>query len=183
MSGRSSVLLLAALGLGSCVHGGALDDGVLYKGDVEVRFGTIPVQWQPLRISGADLAYRDEPHRGSVLVALHCNERDGDASLSVLTEHLIMGTTERNVDSQLTLPFDGREALRTTLRAKLDGVPMRYDIFVMKKDGCVYDLVYVTTADSFPAGDPEFERFVMTLHASPRGSSAHRMAAPALSVQ
>ena len=35
------------------------------------------------------------------------------------------------------------------LRAKLDGVPMSYDIFVEKKNGCVYDLVYVGRPDAF----------------------------------
>ena len=34
----------------------------------------------------------------------------------------------------------------------LDGVPMAYDIFVLKKDGCVYDLVYVAPPDAAGQG-------------------------------
>ena len=45
------------------------------------------------------------------------------------------------------------------MRAKLDGVPMQYDIYVMKKDGCVYDLVYVAPPGRFAAGAADFERF------------------------
>ena len=79
--------------------------------------------------------------------------RDGDASLSVLTEHLVMGTTEeRRVPG--TIPFDGREALHDPMSRSSTG--FRCDTtFVMKKDGCVYDLVYVTTPDpSRPAIPP-----------------------------
>jgi hypothetical protein len=84
-----------------------------------------------------------------------------------------MGTTERSIETQATIPFDGREAMRTTLDAKLDGVPMRYDIYVMKKDGCVYDLVYVAPPEPFVAGEPAFERFVGSVHATAHGDTAH----------
>jgi len=60
-----------------------------------------------------------------------------------------MGTTAREFESQRVFPFDGREAMRSILRAKLDGVPLQYDILVMKKDGCLYDLVYVAPPDRF----------------------------------
>jgi hypothetical protein len=77
-----------------------------------------------------------------------------------------MGTTERDFVSQETLPLDDREALHTLMRAKLDGVPMQYDIYVMKKDGCVYDLVYVAPPARFTAGAADFERFALGLRAS-----------------
>jgi hypothetical protein len=77
-----------------------------------------------------------------------------------------MGTTDRTVDSQEVVPFDGREAMHTLLRAKLDGVPMQYDLYVMKKDGCVYDIVYVASPDRFAQGSPEFERFARATHAA-----------------
>ena len=98
-----------------------------------------------------------------------------------------MGTTERDIESQSTIPFDGREALHTVLRAKLDGVPMHYDVFVMKKDGCVYDLVYVAPPCQFAAGARDFERFALNLHAgscdlpSTTGSIPRRRRHPAMS--
>jgi hypothetical protein len=179
---RPFLALVVALGSTSCVHRESIRDGVLYKGDVALRFGTVPAEWRAIPIAGADLAFRDDSHGGSVLVDVRCAERDGDAPLSVLTEHLIMGTTERTIEAQITIPFDGREALRTNLGAKLDGVPMRYDIYVMKKDGCVYDLVYVAPPGPFVAGDPAFERFVGSLHATPNGDAAHMQTAAAPAV-
>ena len=159
-----TLLLLLLPPLVACGHASTLDDGVLRKGDVSVRFGAVAAGWTRITVPGADLAYRDDAHEGSILFDVRCHDRDGDAPLGSLTEHLIMGTTARDVQREETIPFDGREALHTLMTAKLDGVAMQYDLYVMKKDGCVYDLVYVAPPDRFAAGSPSFERFSVGLH-------------------
>jgi hypothetical protein len=160
------VALAAAVLVAACGHADSFVDGVLHKGDLSIRIGPVPGGWEPLRVDGADLAYRDAANDGSALFDVHCERRDDDAPLSILTGHLIMGTTDRDIQSEETLPFDGREAMHTQMLAKLDGVPLQYDIYVMKKDGCVYDLVYVAPADRFAQGRGDFERFALGLHAT-----------------
>jgi hypothetical protein len=155
-------VILACVGC----HTAALEDGVYRKGELRVRLGAVPSDWSAIQVDGADVAYRDAPHEGSVLFDVRCHDRDGDAPLASLTEHLIMGTTERDVGKQETIPFDGREAMHTVMSAKLDGVPLQYDLYVMKKDGCVYDVVYVAPAARFAGGAPTFEAFAAGLHAS-----------------
>lgn len=174
---RGPLILLA---LCACAHTDHVQNGVLEKGGARITLGPVPPEWRPLRVDGADVAYRDDARQGSTLFDVRCGGRDDDAPLSVLTEHLIMGTTEREYDSQETIPFDGREALHTLMRAKLDGVPMQYDIYVMKKDGCVYDLVYVAPPDRFAQGAPAFEAFARGLHAAtPNEQVGGGKAAPA----
>ncbi len=151
----------ALLGTASCGHAQSFDEGVLRKGGLTVRVGPVPGEWRRIQVDGADLAFRDDERSGSALFNVRCGQRDDDAPLTALTAHLIMGTTEREFDAQDTVPFDGREALHTLLRAKLDGVPMQYDIYVMKKDGCLYDLVYVAPPGRFAAGAADFEHFAM----------------------
>jgi len=157
-----------------CAHADSFGEGVLRKGDLRVAFGPVPNGWRRLPaadssgVAGADLAFRDDAHDGSVLFDVRCKNRDDDAPLAILTEHLIMGTTAREFESQRVFPFDGREAMRTVLRAKLDGVPMQYDILVMKKDGCLYDLVYVAPPDRFAEGAADFDRFASGLHVGPQ---------------
>jgi|HubBroStandDraft_4_1064222.scaffolds.fasta_scaffold364903_2 hypothetical protein len=158
-------LLLAAAIATACAHE-AWSGGALHKDGLTVTVGPIPPAWQRIDVTGADLAFRDSARAGSALFDVGCDRHDDDAPLSVLTEHLIMGTTERQFDTQDVIPFDGREAMHSLLRAKLDGVPMRYDIYVLKKDGCVYDLVYVAPPDRFADGSAEFERFAGGLHAA-----------------
>jgi hypothetical protein len=150
--------------LAGCAHGDSFEDGVLRKGDLSVRVGPVPGNWRQIQVDGADLAYRDEAREGSALFDVRCGQHSDDAPLSILTQNLIMGTTERDIESQTLVPLDGREAMHTLLRAKLDGVPMHYDIFVMKKDGCVHDLVYVAPPDRFVEGAADFERFAAGLH-------------------
>jgi hypothetical protein len=172
--------LLVCLVLCACGRTDTLHDGTLQKGDTRIHLGPVPAEWRPIQVDAADAAYRDEARQGSVLFNVRCGARDSDAPLSVLTEHLIMGTTEREFDSQDTIPFDGREALHTLMRAKLDGVPMQYDIYVMKKNGCVYDLVYVAPPDRFSQGAPAFEAFARGLHAAtPNEQVGGRKDAPA----
>ena len=56
--------------------------------------------------------------------------------------------------------MDGREAMHSTVVAKLDGVPKKFDVWVLKKDGCVYDLAYISAPQHYDAGAPAFARFV-----------------------
>jgi hypothetical protein len=159
--------LALAIGLvvAACAHE-AWSGGVLHKDGRTVTLGPVPQTWQRIDVGGADLAFRDAAREGSALFDVRCDHHEDDDPLSVLTEHLIMGTTERQFDAQDVVPFDGREAIHTLLRAKLDGVAMNYDIYVLKKDGCVYDLVYVAPPDRFAAESGEFERFAAGLHAA-----------------
>ncbi|WP_245678396.1 hypothetical protein [Chondromyces crocatus] len=71
-----------------------------------------------------------------------CRGED-DVPLTALTQHLFLQFTERDILSQEVVPMDGREAMHTVLQAKLDGVPKKFDVWVLKKDGCVYDLLLV----------------------------------------
>jgi hypothetical protein len=137
-----------------------------------VQLGPVPPSWRRVDLAGADVAFRDEERAGSVLVDVRCSGRDDDAPLSSLTGHLIMGTTERKFDTEEVVAFDRREAQHTLLRAKLDGVPMRYDIYVMKKNGCVFDLVYVAPPDRFEEGANDFERFALGVHTPPAAPSS-----------
>jgi hypothetical protein len=187
LPGALALVLTGVAGAGGvdsagCGHGQSFEEGVYRKGSLEVRVGPVPAAWRRVTIDGADLAFRDDQRSGSALFDVRCGLRDDDAPLSSLTQHLIMGTTDREYDTQDTIPFDGREALHTLLRAKLDGVPMQYDIYVMKKDGCIYDLVYVAPPALFTAGAADFERFAAGLQtvASPGTAvSAEGPASPA----
>jgi hypothetical protein len=86
-----------------------------------------------------------------------CGVDGDDVPLAALTHHLFLNFTKRHVESQQTVELDGREALRTELTAELDGVSKRFLVFVMKKDGCVYDFMWIGAAEASPG---EFQRFV-----------------------
>ena len=140
------LLLLGALG-SSC---GPRFDGTVYRGDgFAFRIPPPPPEWQRLSHSHGSLAFQDAEHQGSILLNGRCGLDGDDVPLKALRGHLFLQFTEREILTEEVVPFDGREALHTTLRAKLDGVPMMYDVWVLKKDGCVYDLLYLVPGDGF----------------------------------
>lgn len=104
---------------------------------------------------GLAFALREED--GTVITVNATCSEPADAPLSVLTNHLLIGMTERAFEAREIVPFDGREAERTTLTAKLDGVSIRLSTMVLKKDWCVYDAVYAAAPSKFDAHLADFE--------------------------
>jgi len=155
-------LLGAVIGLSACGGASAASfDGAVYrKGPLAFQIGAVPGGWRSLQVSHATLAYRDDAHGASVLLNARCHRPDEGTPLVALTNHLLIGSTERVVVSQETEPFDGREALHTKMRAKWDGVPIAFDLYVTKKDGCIYDFVYMGDPSAFDGGARDFEGFV-----------------------
>lgn len=161
----SAALAVVSLGCGGSAAG---FDGQVYRnGPVAFRIGPVPSGWRQVEVTDAALAFRDDAHGASVLVNARCKKPDDVTPLVALTNQLVMGSTEREVALQEVEPFDGREALRTRMRAKWDGVPMAHEIFVLKRDGCVYDFVYSGAPEAFEAGMPAFEGFVRSFRALP----------------
>jgi hypothetical protein len=152
-------LLAALVALGAC--SAAPFDGSVYRGEgYAFRVPAQPKSWETLSISDADLAFRDRSSDATIAVDGRCGKDGEDVPLRSLTQHLFMQFTDREIVKEETVPFDGREALHTEAMARLDGVPMRFDIWVLKKDGCVYDLYYFASPDRFQGGVGEFRRFV-----------------------
>jgi hypothetical protein len=153
---RASLLFWCAA-LASC--GGQAFDGRVYRNDdMAFRVGPVPPSWHAVDVDGALVAYRDETNAATVALSGRCGLDGDDVPLSALTHHLFLQFTEREIHSQKLTELDGREALRTELTAKLDGVPLHYLVYVLKKDGCVYDFMHIGGSDA--AGVASFERFV-----------------------
>jgi hypothetical protein len=168
VAGAASRMMCIAALL-ACGHTTKFQNNLFRDDTVTIRVPEVPAEWRAIDVSEADIAFRDDTHEASVLLNGRCHGKNDDTPLVSLTNHLIIGTTEREIVSQDTLPFDGREAMHTVLRAKLDGVPMTYDIYVLKKDGCVFDFVYVAEPRTFASGAPTFERFIAAVHVTAVG--------------
>jgi hypothetical protein len=136
-------------------------DGQIYHGEgFAFEIPKTASSWDRLTATDAALAYRDEAAQATVLINARCGMDGADVPLGALTQHLFLQFTAREVKKQEVVPFDGREAMHTRLDAKLDGVPMSYDVWVLKKDGCVYDLLYMAPPDNFDSGFPQFQALV-----------------------
>jgi len=152
---RAVPLLVGLVAVGCS---GSTFDGRVYRSDeISFRVGPVPESWQPIEADSTLLAFRDRSAGATVAVNGRCGKDGDDVPLESLTHHLFLHFTERQITAQDKLALDGRDALRTVLLAKLDGVPKHFTVVVLKKDGCVYDFVRIGHDAS---GIEDFERFV-----------------------
>jgi hypothetical protein len=154
---RHLALIPLLFALGAC--SGSLR-GDLYRGDgTTFRIGPLPEGFRRVEVTHAALAFRDDRDGGTIVVNGRCGLDGEDVSLAALTQHLFLRFTEQTVLEQAVVPLDHREAMRTVVSAKLDGVPMKFAVWVLKKDGCVYDLAYMASPPRFDRDAAAFDRF------------------------
>lgn len=133
----------------------------MYQNDeVQFRVGPVPANWRPIEVEGTLIAFRDDAAGATVAVNGRCGKDADDVPLEALTHHLFLEFTERHMRSQQKIWLDGRQALRTEMDAALDGVPKRYTVYVLKKNGCVYDFLRIAQPSEAAETDDAFERFV-----------------------
>jgi hypothetical protein len=154
-----ALALLAGLRSVGCASSG-FDGRVYHDGALRFQVGQVPSTWRAIDVEGARLAFRDDAANATVALNARCGVDGDDVPIASLTQHLFLEFTERTPISEQTVTLDGREALRTEITAALDGVRKRYLVYVLKKDGCVYDFMYIAAADSGSDARPEFDHFV-----------------------
>jgi len=159
---RAHFLPLVAL-VACGAAGPTFDAGVFRGQNVAFHVGDVPGNFHRVNVDDSALGFRDDSG-ASIMLSGRCDLKVDDVPLVALTNQLIMGTTEREFVKEEVIPFDKREARHTVIRAKLDGVPLVWDLYVMKKNGCVYDMVYVAPPDRFESGSASFERFAEQFH-------------------
>jgi len=150
-----AILLVAALS--SCRHG-SLEDGFYIKSETRYYVGQTPAGWRRVDFQDNDLAYASEDGQRLIATNATCKEYE-DAPLKVLLRHVLMGFTEAQTLDQQTKMLDGREALFSHSKAKLDGIPRELSLVVMRKDGCIYDFMQIS-----PVGQLDRAAFDQLLH-------------------
>lgn len=132
-------------------------DGHISGPRVAYDVGQPGAGWKEVTLPTANAAWHNPDLGAALLVNSHC-DGVGDAPLEGLTSDLMMGMTEREILSQEKVPWSKREALHSVATGKLDGVPRKLEMFVLKKDGCVYDIVLDAAPERFEQARAAFER-------------------------
>ncbi len=149
---------------------GSTWDGQVYRGDsVAFRAGRVPPSWRRLDDDNSLLTFRDAARDLLISVNGRCGKDGDDVPLEALTQHLFVYFTERQISDQRRIDLDGRAALRTQLSAKLDGVARRFVVYVLKKNGCVYDFILIAPPLLDANSIAQFDQFVSGFSTSQRG--------------
>lgn len=149
-------LICAALLLNGCRSTGSLRDGVFQGHGVRYRVGDPGAGWQKNSLPDADIAWIYGDGLASLLINSRCVGTK-DVPLEALASQLLIGMTEQDQISAVREQRSGREALETTSNARIDGVLQVWKSYVLKKDGCVYDIVLVADPQSLNQVLPGYE--------------------------
>ena len=115
--------------------------------------------------SSADLAYQSKQTSSIISLNSSCRPGKGDQSetLQEFSRLLFLGITEVSQKDERNAEVDHAPALQTTLEGKLNGESTKLRTVVVRKSGCVYDLMYIARPDRFPEREEDFTHFVSSL--------------------
>lgn len=108
----------------------------------------------------ADLELARDGLRAGILAHATCEGKPPGRPLRILARHLTVGLEERKLLEQEEVTVRGRPGIRVVVEGRLDGTAVTAEAFVLKGEGCVYDLVYVASPSAFAAGRAEFRELV-----------------------
>lgn len=105
------------------------------------------------------MAWRHRSLPLMIQVRSQCQEH-GDSDLESFTDHLRIDFNEWKVVEERYVTLVERDAMRSTVDAELDGVPIKLELIVLKKDGCLFDLQLFGPPNYHPRGVQDFESVV-----------------------
>ena len=126
------------------------------------HFGLPGGDWRPVReLDDIQVAWVNPKLDGVGIIELHAQcEEQGDSSLAQYTDHLRIDWDDWTIVEQEEAELIGRAALRTVVDASLDGISRRNELWVVKKNGCLFDLRYSAGVADFQAGEAAFDSVV-----------------------
>ena len=158
--------LLVIFGLTACFGGvkktgkvvGYKNGRVLTK-DGFFAVGPLSPDWERIKVGKAVVTFYNPQMKSTIATDSFCDQAYNDSSLKNLTTHLFPGLQDTDVVNQEPFMLDGRGALKTVVKAKLDGVPVMMKIVVVKKDWCLFDFFLVSEQAYFARAAQDFETF------------------------
>lgn len=153
------LLFLVALLCNSCAILGGGESKIKRADDYNL---SVPSNWKQLSSKGdSDRAYQTSTNN-SVSVTSHC-DRNNEASLTVLTRQILIGTRNVKILEQNEILINGGRGLYSSVEAVSDGTKFFLGIGVVKKLGCVFDFSLVSPKPLNQEQKKEFLTFIKSI--------------------
>ncbi|MFQ5848757.1 MAG: hypothetical protein ACE5IQ_13935 [Candidatus Methylomirabilales bacterium] len=143
-------MLLSGCAAGRTLDGHYVDEGKSFR--VRLPRGG----WQIIESPGADLALQDTRSQARMAVSAGCPARE-TGSLSALVRHLFFGLRHVKQVRQEPILLDGVAGLETVIRGQWEGAPIQVRSVVIRRKGCLYDLLFVAPPETFGAHSADFD--------------------------
>ena len=116
-------------------------------------------EWQPVPDEPPVLTLVHTQLAAGITISVSCDQ-ERDVPLDILTRHLFFGFKNMEVLQQAPQALNGVPALETVARASLDGRKVQLHSYVVRRDGCIYDMVYFASPQDYSRGEPSFARMM-----------------------
>jgi hypothetical protein len=123
------------------------------------QVGELPSSWNQINLDQAMVVFRNDGLKSSISTDAFCDQAYDDSALNMLTKHLFAGLQDVKIIQEQPLMLNDRGALRTSIQATLDGLPVTVEIVVVKKNWCLFDFYLVSQPDKFEQTTKDFETF------------------------
>ena len=155
-------LLLGLLALGAC-SGVKVKPGEVNAERTRYRFGEPGADWRRVSLTDVDVAWVRDASGHTLAASSMCTDYR-DVPLQALLRQQLVGFTQTERVEEREEMLDGRGALFTRWKAKLDGVPVELGLWTVKKDGCIYDFTYSSPAGAYDDQVAALTRVVQGFH-------------------
>lgn len=154
---NSIILLSLSLLVASCVSVNLKPKAALHSN--EYKFQAPASSFRKINSEQTDFAWQNEKSGNTIAVLSECSETR-DPSLSDLEAEVSQVLTDSKVIRTQPATFEEREALRTLIEGKIDGVSASVDVLTFKKNSCSYTLTYMGRSQGFEKDHAVFENFL-----------------------
>ena len=143
----AAALLLGTLSVAAC-SGVKVQQGQVTTERTRYRFGDPGPDWRRVSLGDVDVAWVRDSSGHTLSVNSMCQDYQ-EAPLAALLRQQLVGFTATERVQEREEMVDGRAALFSRWRARLDGVPVELGLWTLKKDGCIYDFTYTSPSGAY----------------------------------
>lgn len=113
----------------------------------------------------SDIAYQSENTSSIISINSACRSRIANHSkdLKDFTNLLLLGVTDISNREERTYTLSNALALETTLEGNMNRQKTKIQAIVLRKESCIYDLMYISRPHTFNQEIKDFQNFVSSL--------------------
>ncbi len=150
----------------ACLHGrhtvsvmGYRNQMVFLKKNLYYHVGKLPADWHDFYSKAKVVSFHNDKLGATISTDAFCGSGFEDLPLRTLTGQYFAGIAKRKVVKETEFKLADRGALRTISTGETDGVALKFDSVVVKKNDCTIDFVYIAPPANYDAGASDFETF------------------------
>lgn len=154
---RYLLFIFIALDLSACISVQLPSGSAAPAKDVTYNAPAKP--FQEIKVASADKAWLSKTTGNTISFISDCRGSI-DPSLEQIENESLAVLEKLKIVHSKSLNYNGRDARRTQAMGEMDGVQVKTELIIFKKNGCNFTLSYGGVAKSFETEISQFETFL-----------------------